>query len=353
MADTTILYSNISGILNTAFEPQITTQLNRATVLARLLPKKPAIGKAVNWVARVDGTTNNTAGAVSDGASVTTHDYDVKVQASLQYCTYSDAISLGGRAIMAALNSGGPDALVDLLGEEVENAIERVAQAINTDLYTGSGGTSPETLAGLSGLAIDNSASYAGIARTGGGSYATWQSTVNANGGVSRALSLQLMRDVRRSIFVACGQKPDLIVCDPIQHEAYGNLLGANRRYVQEVQMNGQMIKLDGGYQALEFDGIPVIEDKDAPSGRMFFLNTRYINLRVLPDAMQRIAGGTNGMAEIQGNEEEQLGGGPLGLSARIQPLAINGDARPFQLLTYLQLQVQRPNACGVLKDLS
>ena len=39
--------------------------------------------------------------------------------------------------------------------------------------------------------------------------------------------------------------------------------------------------------------------------------------------------------------------------TARIQQLAITGDAFKFALYCYPQLQVRRPNACGFLKNLA
>jgi hypothetical protein len=270
----------------------------------------------------------------------------------LDFATYHDAFGVTGRALAAAYSAGGPAGLMDLAAEHVMESTERLASKLNAEIYVGTGGSAPETIAGLTQMALlADGNSYAGISRT---TYAQWAATVKANGGIGRDLSIHLMRDTRRSIYTASGMKPDLILCDPIQHEKYGELLGAQRRYITEVRLAGRPpIVLDGGYQVLEFDGIPIIEDKDAPAGMMVFLNSRTVSLRPLMDPTQQLLGGTNGERAITGTEEEQFGVPAAKVSARVQPLAVAGDVRKFALFTYLQLQVRRPNANGVLKDLN
>jgi hypothetical protein len=340
-------YASISGALNLIFEDKIASQINRASVALQVLPKKRMRGKSVAWDARV-GTT--TGAAIADGTTVSTFNVDTKVPAVLQYATYHDAFGLTGRAMAAAVNAGGPKELENLLEEMVGESTERIATILNSEIYTGTGGSAPETIAGLISEAIVASSTYAGIASA---TYPQWAGNVLANSSVPRALSVQLMRDMRRTIYLASGKKPKLVLAHPAQFEEYGNLLGTNRRFMQDVNIGGAKITLDGGFQALDFDGIPVIEDKDCTQGSMVFIDTSEVAVIPLPDATQQMAGGTNGEIEIAGTEEEQGMSGPVGINARIQPLAVNGDVRDFALFVYVQLQVRRPNACGVLTDLS
>jgi hypothetical protein len=334
----------IAAALNQMYEDQLASQINRATVLAQIIPVETAKGKNVAWPVRL-GTA--TASAIEDGANVTVFNSDEKKNAVLDFATYHDAFGVSGRALSAAANSGGPADLADLFDEHIMEASERLASKLNQEMYSGTGGSAPETIAGLNSVALTATGEYGGLDRT---TYPQWAATVDANGGTPRALSLDLMRRVRRLIYVASGKKPDIIVCDPFQHEAYGKLMGQQRRYVQEVTVRGQLIKLDGGYQVLEFDGIPVLEDKDAPAGKMFFLNTSQCRIRVLPDAASRFGQGSTG---LKGTEEEQMGMPAAKLTGRIQPLAVTGDMFKFAVFTYLQLQVRTPNSCGVLADLA
>jgi hypothetical protein len=334
--------------LNLIFEDELAAQMNRAVVLSKFIQKRPVKGKQVSWVARIGTAVGS---AQSDGASISTYNSDSKVPATLPIATYQDSFKLDGRAVAIAANAGCPAELGDLFAEHVMEASERVASAINIDLFAGTGATTdPVTLAGLdSTVLLADTGTYANVSRN---TYSQWKSNVLANNSVARPLSFQLMRDMRRTIYTACGLQPDLILSDPIQFENYGLLFGDKRRYVSEVNVGGQVIKLDGGYQALEFDGIPVIQDKDAPAGSMRFLNTREMALRVLPPAALQLRTDA-GQMDLTGTREEQFDGGETGIMARIQRLSNDGDFYVFQVIAYLQLQVRRPNSCGILSDLA
>lgn len=340
--------SAIATALATLFEDKIQWQINRAVVLGQLLEVSPGTGKNIQWVARF-GTATPATAVIADGADVSVFNSDSKVPAVLQFGTYHDAFSITGKARAGAAAAGNPNELADLFAEEIMESVTRLAKAIAVDCYTGSGAT--DTLHGLLH-------SQGGISAT--GTYATidravqtqWASNVLANGGVARPLTLDLMRQMRRSIYTQSGERPDLIVTDPIQHEKYGKLFATERRYVDAVRIRGEAIKLDGGYQVLEFDGIPLVEDINHPAGKMTFMNSRHVKLKQLPDSpdsMNRAAG----MVALQGTPEEQYGAGSPKLVARIQPLAITGDAYKFQLICYPQIQVKRPQACGVIEDLN
>jgi hypothetical protein len=342
-------FDAISSALATLFEDRIVMQINRAVVLANLLPVTPGTGKNIQWVARF-GTS--TGAVIADGVDVSVYNSDTKVPAVLQFGTYHDAFSITGKARAAAAAAGNPQELVDLFGEEIEESVQRLALKIAQDCYTGTGASD-----NINGL-LTASGAAPGIAATGiyatinRGTYSQWAATVMANGTVGRPLTVDLMREMRRRIYTASGEKPDLIVTDPIQHEKYGATFGTNRRYLQDIYLRGQNIKLDGGYQVLEFDGIPVVEDVNHPTGKMSFLNTRHVNLKQLPSPSDALNMGKGSMA-LHGTPEEQYGMATTRLTARVQPLAITGDALKFALFCYPQMQVKRPNATGVIEDLT
>lgn len=342
-------FATLTSALATLFEERIVMQINRAVVLANLLPISPGTGKNIQWLARFGSAQGS---VIADGADVSVYNSDSKVPAVLQYATYHDAFSITGKARAAAAAAGNPQELVDLFGEEIEESVQRLALKIAVDTYTGTGAT--DNINGLlsaSGAApaIGATGIYASVNRA---TYTQWASPMLSNGGVGRPLTIALMRGMRKDIYVASGEKPDLIITDPIQHEAYGNLLGQQRRYMQDVMLRGQAIKLDGGYQVLEFDGIPVVEDVNHPAGKMTFLNTRYVSYKQLPSPSDGLNMG-KGSVGLHGTPEEQYGHCAVKLSARVQPLAITGDALKFALFCYPQIQLKRPNTCGVIEDLS
>jgi hypothetical protein len=338
--------ATIASALATLFDDDMTTSINRAVVLTQLLPIKPATSYNCNWDVRFGTATPGTA-VIADGADVSVYNADSKVPATLAYGTYHDAFSLSGKALAGAMITGNPAVLEDLYQEEIEESVERLASAVGTGFYSGSGAANY-----IHGLTAANgpllsTGTYANIDRS---SYTQWASNVDANGGIERPLSLSLMRKMRRTIYTACGLKPDLIVCDPLTHEYYGSLIGTDRRYLQDVRLRGSVISLDGGYNVLEFDGIPVVEDKNCTAGSMLFLNTRHCFIRYLP-TMPDMINQSPGMVDLHGTPEEQLGQANR-LQARINYLARTGDAYKFQLIMYPQLQVKRCNAMGQIQDL-
>lgn len=341
-----VALSNIASSLAQIFESQIVSQINRATVLLQVLPVGDGItGKNVAWVARFGSAVG---GARAEGAVVANLNTDTKVPATLDYGTYDDSFGVTGKALAAAAATGNPADLENLFAEELSECIERLAKGVAIDLYTGTGAT--DHIFGLlaSGGPLDLTGTYATIDRN---TFPQWASNVLANSGVGRALTFQLMRDMRRGIYEASGQKPDLVVTTPEIHEKYGNLFGQQRRYITEIKLRGQMITLDGGYQVLEFDGVPILEDVDCPVGDMVFLNTRYVRVLQLPDNVGA-ANQSEGMIGIAGTDEEQLGMPTRKLRARINALGKTGDFYMFQLILYPQLQLKRPNTCGVIKDI-
>ena len=339
-------FAALTDALATKYEDQIAWQINRAVVLAQLLPVTPGQGKNIQWDLRT-GTAVPTTAVIADGADVSTWNSDTKVPAVLQYGTYHDAFTISGKALDLARASGNPAELANLIEEELSESITRLAVAIAYDLYVGTGATNHinglVTATSTAG-ALAATGTYATIARSG---YAQWAGNVLSNGAVERALTLELMRDMDRTIYTASGKNADLIVCGPLAHEAYGNLLGQPRRYVQDVTVRGIKITLDGGFKSLEFDGVPVIRDSLCPAGYMLFLNTEQVHLKQPP-----MMPGNRGMVALAGTPESQFGAGSMKLTAKVKALAETGDHVKIALFAYPQIQVKRPNACGMISDL-
>lgn len=342
----TVALSTIANALTTIFENEIVSQINRATPLLQVLPAGlGTTGKNISWPARFGSAVG---GARAEGAAVVTLNNDSKIPATLDFGTYDDAFGVTGKAMAAARAAGNPQELANLFVDELMDCVERLAKGIAIDLYSGSGAAN--VIMGLvaSSGAIMSTGTYAGIDR---GTYPQWAGNVMSNGGVGRALTFDLMREMRRRIYVSSGLKPDLIVTTPELHEKYGKLFGQQRRYVTEIRMRGQNILLDGGYQMLEFDGIPVLEDNDCVAGDMLFLSTRFCRVLQLADQVNEVNQSMS-MVGLAGTPEEQFGQPTAKLTARVNPLGRDGDTYKFQLICYPQLQVKRPNANGVIQDL-
>lgn len=346
MSDT--IYSTIANSLATIFDNDISSQINRSTVALQLLPVTDGDSHNISWSVRFGTGIGKTA---LDGAVVnrtTDPQVDEKVPAQLNYGTYTETFGVGGQALAGAWATGNPLALKNLFAEELSDAAERFAKKVEIDLFTGSGSNGEMIGMNATAGALRATGVYAGIDRA---VKTQWAGTEMLNGGVGRALTLSLMRQMRRRIYVASGAKPDLIITTPELHQKYGELIGVQRRWMQDVTLRGTKITLDGGYQFLEFDGVPIIESVDAVTGTMNFINTRRLGVKVLPDPMNQVTQ-PMGSVGVRGSEEEQLGMPNARLTARINPLGRDGDRYQFQLIAYLGLRNKQPNSGGIIADL-
>jgi hypothetical protein len=105
---------------------------------------------------------------------------------------------------------------------------------------------------------------------------AFWKPGVISNSGTNRALSLALMRQAADTSELD-GGKIDLITTSYGVRAAFEALLQQNVRYTSPM-------KLEGGYNVLEWDGRALAVDRYHESNRMFFLDLDEIDLYQLSD---------------------------------------------------------------------
>lgn len=358
MAWPTVDLDRVTDALPTLLADKVIAQMNRSAPELQLIPFKAGQHKNLTWDVEFSNASESTDSSLDEGETVTTFGDDDIVPATLNWCDYSESIAVTGKALSAARGSagnvGGASELQDLWVHKTMGAVRRLAKNLGRDFWVGTG--SGNRMLGLYGgttltssAPLSNAGTYAGVIR---GTYDAWKANVLLNGAVQRPLTFDLMRDMRKAIYDACGEMPDLIMCDSTQHEAYGKLFGDNRRYTQEVVVRGQKIVLDGGYRALEFDGIPIVASVNHPAGYMTFLNTNYVRMAALDD-MPTEANRSPRMVQLQAMPEEQLQSGACPFRARLNPLAVTGDLYPIQMILYPQVYIERCNAFGVLGDLA
>jgi len=150
-----------------------------------------------------------------------------------------------------------------------------------------------------------------------------WRSYIDGNSGIPRSLSLQMMDDVAENQEVTEGVEIDAICTTGKIKNRYMDLLRAERRYVNTMT-------LDGGFKAVEYNGIPLLADKDCPRGRMNFVNM-------------------DSLALFVGKEFDFLGGGQNGEYLHW----ITGyDAYEIVLRYYAELGCFRRNANAAIVDI-
>ena len=70
--------------------------------------------------------------------------------------------------------------------------------------------------------------------------------------------------------------QPDLIVCGQTIYDAYESSLQGNKRFEGDATLG------DAGFQSLRFKGASVVVDSHCPAGHMYFLNTKYLDFKVM-----------------------------------------------------------------------
>ncbi len=94
-----------------------------------------------------------------------------------------------------------------------------------------------------------------------------------------RALSFELMQKMFDKVEEKAGEDygPNLILTTRAVRRAYLNLCVAERRQVNTMT-------LDGGWKALDYNGVPLTVDNDAIDGEMYFLTTKDLKIFRMSD---------------------------------------------------------------------
>lgn len=343
MADTLQTAALITLAQNYAGD--VVRQVNRTSMALRVLPIVTGEGKNVAWVASSTGAVTE---VYAEGADAANFGSDSQAPATLNWAQYRSNFHVSGLARAAARTSMTPAGNVQLWARNIVDASAALAATINADVYNGDGSLSPKELTGLDQAIGSTTNTYASINRsTAGNEY--WRPYL-ANPGVATAVTLAQLRGDISSIYQQCGEFPDIALCAPSVFDAIGALFDANRQYVQpvvNVNTARGSIKLDGGYAGLAIDGTVFLRDKDATlesgnaSGRIYYLNTNYVRLVVLPQAEDPGLG-----PDMMLTANDGFGSVPLMFSYDI--LAKGGDSSKAQVKLYTELQVKKPHACGM-----
>lgn len=275
----------VATLIKEEFGPAWIETLRRDTIFYQMMEEKKETytEKDIQW--KVNYSGNDSVGSYGENASFGTAGEQAYTTARLEWRLNKAVVRVSGLA--HAVSQSG-NSIIDAIATETESSLRDLKRQLNLQMLAdGVGnlnGLRPELNVGgvgfdLTGIqaAIDDGSLvtvYAGIDRT---VNAWWQSFVLDNGGVQRALTEELMFQVTNEIETR-GGKVTHILCSPSTWTKYGLLLKAERRQVNPGQT------LMGGFQTLDFNGIPVVKVPDYEEGRMDFLDNDECKYMVLTD---------------------------------------------------------------------
>lgn len=180
--------------------------------------------------------------------------------------------------------AGGPEARLNFVQTKVMDAVQRIMDNVNQDLLATST-TSGNINAIGAAIPIDPTASGAFGGLDGAAGAQTWwrnktDSTVTFSTG-----GIDAMRSMYNNVSAGGLLRPDFIFTDQATHELYEDAtdaLHALRSPTGSGKSRVGDVGLGGG---LMYKGTPVEWDANAPSGRMYFLNSKAIQLLEAPKA--------------------------------------------------------------------
>lgn len=212
---------------------------------------------------------NSTVGVYSGYDTISLTPQEGISAAEYDWKQYAASIVISG--IEEAKNNG-EHAIINLLESKIMQAEESMREGFNQMFFgdgtdtLGAGGTnSGKTWNGLENLVSDVTVGGINPATSGN---AFWQSYEEDTAG---ALSLIDMSTGYNSVSVG-NDHPDMVLTTQTLFEKYESLLQPQLRYTDATTA-------DAGFQNLLFKSAPVMYDVHAPSGTMYFLNSKYIKL--------------------------------------------------------------------------
>jgi hypothetical protein len=196
----------------------------------------------------------------------------------------------------------------------------REDSAYDTDGVANGGTRTSYEMTGLQQIIDDGTvaATFENISRS---DYPIWKGHVLDNSGTDRNLTLDLMQQAEDAVYRAASKRPNWNRLNLGQRRKFFDLVAPDKRY-----MSG---RIDGGYERLEYNGLELTVDVDAPKGTMIFLTK---------DTVKKYSLRKFGLIDFDGlvlrqKDGKDLWGGYIG--------------------AYCNLGSKRPSCNAILKDLA
>lgn len=195
--------------------------------------------------------------------------------AEFNWKQYAVSITISGEE---ERKNSGTSKIIDILEARTKQAQMSLTEQLSTGMFSDGTGNGSKDLTGFEAMVL-NSGTYGGINSA---TYTWWQAGVSTT---STALTTADMRVGFNTASLGGKDTPDLVVTTQTLYQTYEGLLTMTSPAIPYFPSVGTKKLGDGGFQTLEFKGVPVVWDELTPSGTMYFLNTDHMNLTVQKDA--------------------------------------------------------------------
>ena len=192
----------------------------------------------------------------------------------------------------------GPEAAMLLVESKMANASLAMAQNLATDLFNDGQGTNSSVISldGLDGAIDDgtNYAAYGGVTRT--------DISASANTGINSyyasmpTLSLSGVQSAFGASWFG-NEHVDLMIATQPVWDIFWSKIQPQQRFEEE---SSDVAKI--GFRSMRFNGASVTVDQYAPAGKMWGLNTKYIQFWIT--TMPKYQFGFTGWKEAQNNDD-------------------------------------------------
>lgn len=210
---------------------------------------------------------NGAAAAYNQYAAIDTTPTEGMTIARYSWRQYACTITISG---LERRNNNGEAKMIDLLEAKTKQSEMSLRDLMSRHAFaTNVGGNE---LDGLD-LIVDSTGTVGGLAAA---TFSWWAAHERA-GGSFAASGVNDMRIVFNTLSYG-NDKPDFIVMPQAVFEYFEASLEPKERYTNTKAANV-------GFENLTFKAVPVMFDRDATAGQIYFLNSEYINLCVHRDA--------------------------------------------------------------------
>ena len=255
--NTTALAAAVGRWLSDNFVPQFTT----SRALFEFLRQKDSVKFGGAYlVAPVFGAKSSAAGGINNFYASLTFPNDQGVAAEYTWSWYHDIAAINPNEELVA---GTKEDQANLVESKLQQAINSIAEAINTDIWSTTVG-SQSKVNGLPYI-VQTTGVLGGLDPA---TYTWWVGQVNTS---ATTMSLSAVNAAINAV-IAAGGKPDLIVTTPALYGSFENLL-----FPAQIIPDSALAK--AGFQAIMYRGCTVLFDSAVPANNLLVLSTRDLYL--------------------------------------------------------------------------